>query len=272
MNKGIDNFATKNVVVFSVLLVIVTMPVAWGILYPLLIPLGMMWYNAIKYTVSAVLALVFMYVLWQKKVFSFRNPRFFKNLFTFGLLGVLGSVGAFFVSGGVVDLNPGLGLIIGCIWMNLAIAVSEEVIFRGILLNTMLSVWKHKKNVIFLAVVISNIIFGLRHLINLVLMPDTVVLTAAQVIFTFMAGVYLSAVFLRTNNIWVCVVIHFMEDLGVSIWEIFSSSQAAEANQDGSLWMAAGMILVQLPYLIFAILMLRDKKWDRLTDKTAFNY
>lgn len=262
MNKKIENFVEKHVIIFSILLFVVTMPVAWGILYPICIPKGLLFYNAVKYTASAVVAMLFMKLFWKKNVFTFENKGFFKGLFTFGLLGVLGAIGAFFVSGNVVDMKPAFFTILTCVWMNFAIALSEEIIFRGIMLRTMLNVWKDKEKFLLISMLVCNVIFGFRHLLNLILLPNAVLLTYAQVVFTFMAGTYLCAVYLRTKNIWVCIVIHFMEDFGTSVWEVFSSAAAASSNQDGSIWNALGMVIVQLPYMIFAILMLRDKKWN----------
>ena len=146
--------------------------------------------------------------------------------------------------------------------MNLGIAISEEFIFRVVILGKMLSAWKDKKNAMWYAVISCCVIFGVRHLLNLISMPDTVLLTMAQVVFTFMAGFYLCAVYLRTENIWICVLIHFLEDFGTSVWEIFSTHAAASAMADGNIMSAMGMIILQVPYIIFAILMLRDKTWD----------
>jgi membrane protease YdiL (CAAX protease family) len=154
-----------------------------------------------------------------------------------------------------------ISTVIGCILMNLAVAVSEEFLFRGVILNAFLNSWKTKRNFISAAVIASCIIFGLRHLINLYTTPASIFATCAQVFFTFMAGTYLCAVYLRSQNIWVCILIHFLEDFSTSIWTLFSSHAAASAAADISPMAALGMIAMQIPYLIFAVLMLRDKNW-----------
>lgn len=257
----IDKFAQKHVILFCIALLVVAMPIVWSLLYLPLAPLGSVWADTVKYTVSATLVITFMCFLWRKRVFSFRGDHFFKSLFTIGLVGLIGAAGAFVFSGDKVDLSPALITILGCIALNLAVAVCEEVLFRGIMLNAMLRAWGGRKNAVPAAVIASSLIFGLRHLLNLLTSPGQILMACAQVVFCFMAGTYLCAVYLRSRNIWVCVTIHFLEDLSTSVWTIFSSAAAVSAANDRTALTVAGMIALQIPYVIFAWLMLRDKKW-----------
>lgn len=257
----IVNYLKKHVVLLSFIVFIVTMPLAWLLIQPVTHLLTDNWANTVRYTATAFLSIASMYFIWRRPIFSFRNSNFFKGLFTFGLLGLIGAVGAFFFSRDVIDLSPTFTIVLSCILLNLAIAVSEEFLFRGVILNAMIRVWGNSKSCVYRAVFVCSAIFGIRHLLNLFFTPDAVFLTCAQVVFTFMAGLYLSAVYLRTQNIWICITIHFLEDISVSIWEIFSTSAAASASADGTFGAALGMVAMQIPYVVFAILMLRDKTW-----------
>lgn len=260
MKKNIIWFQRKHVICFSILVFLLSMPVSWLIILPFIKNWQMEWKRAAEYGMSVIVVLAIASLYWKEMSFSFKCPLFFKGLFSFGLLGVIGAVCAFVFSRGTVDLKPTICQIIGCVMMTLAIAVSEEVIFRGVILHSMLRAWRGREQVIIMAVVGSTTIFGLRHLLNLWMSPGTVILTMAQVCFTFMAGLYLCGVYLRTENIWVCICIHFLEDFGTSIWGIFSSQSilVGDVNIGG----AIGMIALQIPYVIFAILMLRDKEWQ----------
>lgn len=257
----LDRWWKSHVVVGSILFFLISMPLVWGAIFPILQGLDKVWQGAIKYGLSALWAWLVIQYIWQgEKLLGMQSP-FWKGLFSFGLLGVIGAIGAFFFSRDTVDMMPSVMTLLGCILMNLAIAVSEEFIFRIVILNYMLKAWQDKKQVLLYALIICNMIFGLRHLLNLITMPQAVYLTLAQVVFTFMAGLYLCAVYLRTRNIWICILIHFMEDFGTSVWEIFSSSTSLSASADGNIFAALGMIALQIPYVIFAILMMRDKNW-----------
>lgn len=262
MKRKIEQYWNKYTFVMSFIFFVITMPVIWAIIYPITKEWPNVWQATIKYGLSAISAYAYIILVWKKRCAIEEKPNFFKHLFSFGLLGVIGAVGAFVFSADHVDVMPKVSVFIGCVLMNLAIAISEEFIFRVVILRKMLSAWKDKKNAMWYAVISCCIIFGVRHMLNLISMPDAVVLTMAQVVFTFMAGFYLCAVYLRTENIWICVLIHFLEDFGTSVWEIFSTQAAASAGADGNMMSAVGMIMLQIPYVIFAILMLRDKTWD----------
>lgn len=258
----IEKFAERHVVWFCFALFAAVMPTAWGLLYLLHLPPQGDWAGVIRYSVSAALTLLLMYLIWHKTLFSFRCVRFFQSLFTFGLLGVIGALGAFVFSSGAVDRKPAFTAVLGCVLVSFAIAVCEEFLFRAVMLNAMIRAWNGRKNFPVLAVIASSAIFGLRHFLNLIFFPHQVIMTCAQVIFCFMSGIYLGAVYLRSRNIWVCVAIHFLEDFAASVWVLFSSAAAASASADASFLSAALMIAMQIPYVIFAWLMLRDKRWS----------
>ncbi len=76
-----------------------------------------------------------------------------------------------------------------------------------------------------------------------------------------MAGFYLSAVYLRTRNIWICVFIHFLEDFSSGFWSICSTEAALQEGVDGPVAGTILLVVVHSVYVIFGILMLRDKTW-----------
>lgn len=256
------NTKKKIVLIKCIVIFGITMPVAWGILYPIVLPLQPVWRDTVKYLLTAILTILFMILLWRKSLFSLNCPKFVHSLFTFGLLGLIGAAGAFVFSYEPFNDTLTIDVILGCILMNLAIAVSEEFLFRGVILNALLSVFDQegRKSNPWKAVILANVIFGFRHLLNLIQMPETRVATFAQVIFTCMAGIYLCAVYLRSNNLWICIVIHFLEDFASSFWSISHWNSAG--SSDTTVAAAIGMIALQIPYVVFACFMLNDKRWD----------
>lgn len=77
-----------------------------------------------------------------------------------------------------------------------------------------------------------------------------------------MAGFYLCAVHLRTRNIWVWVVIHFLEDLFTGFWAMASTSAEVAQTVDGTIANMFMLVGVHLVYIIFGVLMLKSKKWQ----------
>jgi membrane protease YdiL (CAAX protease family) len=255
-------FIHKHIISFCIVLFILSTPVLW---YILDIPLNNLEVNyqyslAIKNMATAVFAIILMGIVWGKGLFSFKGNHFFKSLFTFGLVGVIGSLGAFAFNLGEIDLKPTAFTIIGYLLMNLSIAFSEEVLFRGIMMNLMKKVWRGQEKVILKAVLASSLLFGLKHINNLLTYPNQIVTTGAQILFAGMAGMYLAAVYIRSQNIWVCIFIHFLEDTAVTIMELFSSQTLNNSVADIGIMQASMMILIQIPYVIVCLLMLRDKR------------
>ena len=256
------NFIQKFPIAYSILLFAISMPIMWGTFYPLLYRLPFYWASATKYTLTLLAVIISCLIIYKHIPFTVRCKSVFKGLFTFGLVGLICAVMAFVFSYNTPDTTPSVSTVLGFIFYNLAIAISEEFLFRGAIFTQMLDSWKDRKGFIWMAIITSSVLFGLRHFLNLVTAPNVILSTIGQVLFTFMAGFYLCAVYLRTRNIWVCVIIHFFEDFFTGFWTIVSTTAAAAQAVDGT---AANMLLlvgVHLVYIIFGVLMLKDRKWE----------
>lgn len=269
MRKTINKFP----ILFSLAAFAVSMPIVWGALYPLLYKLPFYWASAIKYSLTLFAAIGICFAVYRKIPFTLQCKGLFKGLFTFGLVGLICAVMAFAFSYDTPDTTPSASTVIGFIFYNLAIALSEEFLFRGVIFTQMLDSWKDKKAFLWAAIIASSAIFGVRHLLNLVTTPSVVITTIGQVLFTFMAGFYLCAVYLTTRNIWVCVIIHFLEDFFTGFWAIVSSSAFAAQSVDGTVAGMAMLVAVHSVYVIFGVLMLKRKKWQYqpLSNYNGFN-
>lgn len=132
----------------------------------------------------------------------------------------------------------------------LGVGVFEEVLLRGIILNKMLDRWGDSKGGIYDAVLISSFLFGLWHLINLINKPWMVIGTITQVFYAFFIGVFFSAVYLRTRNLWSVILMHAIFDIGGCLEELFINEVAQQATQDISV--ATGLFII-LEFSIFMI-------------------
>lgn len=105
------------------------------------------------------------------------------------------------------------------------VALIEEIVFRGILLYLCLDYLRNAKLKYFFAALISTAIFALFHLINLFTTAD-VLGTLMQVGYTFLIGGMFAVMMLKTNNIWLCVIIHALFDFGglLHIQELVNTS------------------------------------------------
>ena len=254
---------------FAVLLVAVCFPLVWllSTLIPLGEWLGFEYLVALRHGVSLLLAVLLSRACFGPWHVPLRWRHYFRVLFSYGLLGIAGSVGAFFMGRPTIDRSPGLWEVVPHLAMNLAIAVNEEFIFRGIVLYALLGAmrgadgeirhrggWRSIRR----AVLFSSALFGLRHLLTLLDHPQQYVTTGFQVLATAMAGVYLCAIVLCRGNIWVAVTVHLLQGLAISIMEPFSSAAQARAVDDIGWLPGVFMLVIQLPYLWLGLRMLRQ--------------
>lgn len=104
------------------------------------------------------------------------------------------------------ELNTPLNYIISLISLAIIPAICEELIFRGVILNSL----RHKGPNF--AIALSSIIFAMFHF------------SASQLIYPICFGIILAIVYLRTNNILFPIILHFINNaLSLSI-QYFSST------------------------------------------------
>jgi membrane protease YdiL (CAAX protease family) len=108
---------------------------------------------------------------------------------------------------------PGIYRIISIVFQMLAIGFFEEILFRGILLNTIIYIFNKKKKSVYCAVIISSIIFGLCHLSNLINRPHILIGTISQVLYSTMIGILYSIVYIKYRNILSIIIIHTLFNL-----------------------------------------------------------
>ena len=116
-------------------------------------------------------------------------------LIAVGLSGIIGGI----------DFSQGIGYIFACLCYVLAIAVSEEMFFRGIICN----IWKnsgYKK-----AILISAALFGACHALQAMANPD-LLQTILAICFAFFYGIAFAQIYLLTKSILPGIIIHAFHD------------------------------------------------------------
>jgi membrane protease YdiL (CAAX protease family) len=132
------------------------------------------------------------------------------------------------------------------------IAVAEESIFRGIILQTLLP-----KGVL-RAIFLSSLIFALLHVGNLFAgLPWTYV--SGQVLFTFGDGMAYAVMRVRTGSIWPAIILHGLTDFSALA---FTATTGIKPSPLLSELLAGGSICSV--YLIYAAIALRPSKLREL--------
>lgn len=102
-----------------------------------------------------------------------------------------------------ISLNLGITETVLYILTMLCVGFLEEVIFRGLLFNTM------KKDGLKTAIIVSSITFGIGHIINLFNGSGTELIpNLLQVVYATAAGFMFVMMYLKSNSLIVCITAH----------------------------------------------------------------
>ncbi len=125
-------------------------------------------------------------------------------------------------------------------------AFAEELLFRGVILSNLKPYGKG------MAVLVSALLFGLMHM-NL-----------SQFLYATVAGVVLGVVYMATNSLWLCILIHFANNLFSVLenymFQIFGTQKA------GLICMAAELVIFAIG-LLSALAYWKAKRQRRYTEQ-----
>jgi len=88
----------------------------------------------------------------------------------------------------------------------LLVASFEEFAFRGVLFYTLMQKCDSRKK-LFKAIIISSVVFGLFHLVNLIY-SQNIAAVFLQVGYSALIGAMCAYVLIKTGSIWICVIVH----------------------------------------------------------------
>lgn len=135
------------------------------------------------------------------------------------------------------------------------VGVAEELVFRGIIAQTLLERYGTARAGVWKACLVSGVLFGAAHLSNLLGSEPFGVLM--QCVFAGSLGVLFAAIYFRTGNLWVLVFLHGAQDaaslLAGGLYGTENLSTAVSSYD-------STMLLSVLVYLIPTFFLLRKKK------------
>lgn len=135
----------------------------------------------------------------------------------------------------------------------LSIGLMEEFAFRALILPLLLESFP-KRGELF-SVLVSSALFGGWHILNL-FGGASFGATALQVGYSFLIGVMLAAVFLRTGNVWMCVLLHALFDVGGLLVRNIGSGPF----QDTLFWVFTVLAGIACTCHVAAFLLRREKQ------------
>lgn len=137
----------------------------------------------------------------------------------------------------------------------LLIGLGEEVLFRGIVFDSLMQAFKKKNDALFWSVLLSSAVFALFHFINLLDGAD-ILSVLQQVGYSFLIGAMLAVVLQQTKNLWLCVALHALFDTGGMI----VSDLGVGDPQDLIFWILTIIVGVGCAVQIVFMLVKQQKK------------
>ncbi len=216
--------------------------------------------QAVKNLIQVALLLIPIGLVWHGSVLRNRGLGVVKGLGLswFTLVGI--SVTPILVLARMPHSIDGLNTaltVIGAIFVGMA----EEFMFRGVIATTCLDRFGTSHAGIWKAVVLSSVIFGGAHLMNLG--KFTTMFVISQVLSVSIGGTILCALYFRTGNIWVPVLVHAYRDFAVTYLQqlLFNAGDAsADAMHTASQFNITSAIFDLIVSLLPAIILLRQAK------------
>ena len=147
------------------------------------------------------------------------------------------------------DLSSNISLLLVFISTAVVPAFSEELLFRGVILTNLKPYGKTT------ALLASAALFALMH--N----------NGAQLLYTFIAGIFIGLVYIKTRSLWGCILIHFFNNL-ISVIELLLDSRLGErANLPIRI---IELTVFTLGIVSLIILVIREKKKKRDFSSSGF--
>lgn len=139
----------------------------------------------------------------------------------------------------------------------LLVGIFEEVLYRGLILNSMITRFGYNKAGIVKSIILSSLIFGLGHFANLVMFPNLVIRTASQIICASLNGILFASIYVRCKNIWAVAILHAVYDWLVKVPEIYHSVTIPSAPVDISALSGIINVIFAIPFALVGFFLLR---------------
>ncbi len=233
--------------------------------------------SADMYSLTGVLAqtvscaFIFVPLLVHKKLYVFKEKKK-STLYSIGVSGFyMFSLAAALILG-LLDVIDGCAKgLVWAGWLNLIcyvismaiVGISEELMFRGVIINVLKDYFgNEKRSQMYGTVIWSGIIFGSMHIFNILsgVSPKGAIF---QALGAAGVGCYFGAIYVRTGNLGFLMTIHAINDLVLDLCGgIFGQSSAIEQISGYDAKKTIGVLF----YVALTMFLLRKKKTLPLLD------
>lgn len=163
--------------------------------------------NSIIRIIGGIIFIILLCSYGYKWMFKFNEP--YKS-FLIIIPGIIVAINNFpisaYMNGRTTVIEPVYNIYLFLL-ESFSVGFFEEIIFRGLILVLLLEKLSEKSFGLLKAIVISSLIFGFVHLINL-FDGASIGNTVLQVGYSFLIGLLFAVFYLKTKNIWLIMILH----------------------------------------------------------------
>ncbi|HMP14950.1 MAG TPA: CPBP family intramembrane metalloprotease [Saprospiraceae bacterium] len=118
----------------------------------------------------------------------------------------------------------------------LSVGIVEELLFRGTIFPLFIQSFEKSKRTLLISAILSSLLFGLIHYVNLFSQPENFIGITSQVFFATSIGVFFCGLMVRTGSILIPIVIHALINFSFGAGELSQAiEKASEFNNISSL-------------------------------------
>lgn len=170
------------------------------------------WALMFNFIIIGVIAFLILKYLCPNWKLGLNKNKLTSGLKKYGVIGIIVGVVsgiAFYIGLKPFNYSPTIWkvLVEGIIYY-IGVAIVEELYVRGLLLNFIEKLFYKNKNNTVIAIILSSVIFGLGHIFGV--LGQSILIIITKVVWTIAMGLYFGAIYKKTNNLWLTIILHFI--------------------------------------------------------------
>lgn len=209
------------------------------------------------------------YIFTQKKEGLLKSILSAWPLLIIAGVNLLSSIISLVVNGNVNPFNI-FNLILYCF----AIGVYEELLCRGWLFNEFIERFGNTKKQVLLSIILSSLIFGGIHFVNVFTTSQGVLVTLAQIIQASASGMFLASLYYKNKNILSVIILHAFYDFAILLGSsaLIKDCTTGIISNDMTVYLIVSSILIACFFILGTIAVLRGCDcWKNLHSKKKDN-
>ena len=227
---------------------------------------------AITRLLNSIVGVLILKKMGKINILKSKNASFWSGVASGSVILSIGLFSAIFSVINVINLSginwQPLNAILALIFMCITIGIYEEIIYRGVILSAAENYFgKKSADSVWKTVILSGILFGMFHFVNL--SGTNFIPVLNQAIQTVGIGIFLGAVYMRCRNLYSVIFLHAIYDILVINKLFISDISLAELMSQTNNFVATFILFAV--YIVASMFLLRKSKMKEIINNNSTN-